>query len=121
MDEEDMTPYAKKRRLLREHRQQMRVMEDVIDRHNLTEEYEGEVAYELDTSVFWLGYDSGPDGMDEESECEEPEAALHRENKELRQEATDQQAFISAIQDIRAYEQVRQDLERARMRLEDKH
>ena len=121
MDEENMTPYAKKRRLLRDHRAQMRVMESFIEQHSLTEAYELEVMYETEQSVFWLGYDDGVDGMDEESECEEPEAALHRENKELRQEATDQQAFISAIQDIRAYEQVRQDLERARMRLEDKH
>ena len=121
MDEENMTPYAKKRRLLRDHRAQMRVMESFIEQHNLTEAYELEVMYETEQSVFWLGYDDGVDGMDEESECEEPEAALHRENKELRQEATDQQAFISAIQDMRAYEQVRQDLERARMRLEDRH
>ena len=121
MDEEDMTPYAKKRRLLREHRQQMRVMEGFIEQHNLTEAYELEVAYELDTSVFWLGYDSGPDGMDEESCCEEPEEALQRDNEALRQEATDRQALISAIQDMGSYERIKLDLERARMRLEDKH
>ena len=59
--------------------------------------------------------------MDEESECEDPTAALHRENEELRREATDQQAFIAAVQDIRMYERMKLDLERARMRLEDKH
>ena len=116
----NMTSYAEKRRLLREHRAQMRVMEDVIDRHNLTEEYELEVQFELDTSVFWLGYDHGPDGMDEESECEDPDVALQRENDDLRREATDQQAFISAVQEIQAYERMRLDLERARMQLEDR-
>ena len=111
---------AKKRRLLREHRAQMRVMEDVIEQNNLTFEYEVEVEVELDHGPFWFGYDTGPDGMDEESECEDPDAALQRENDDLRREATDQQAFISAVQDLQAYERVRLDLERARMQLEDR-
>ena len=115
-----MIPFAKKRRLLREHRAQMRVMEDLIEQNSLTFEYAVDVEVELDHGPFWLGYDSGPDGMDEESECEDPDAALHRENEELRREATDQQAFISAVQDIRAYERMRLDLERARMQLEDR-
>ena len=115
-----MTPFAKERRLLREHRAQMRVMEDLIEQNNLTDEYEVEVMVELEQTPFWLGYDSGPDGMDEGSECEDPDAALHRENEDLRREATDQQAFISAVQDIRAYETMRLDLERARMQLEDR-
>ena len=115
-----MTPFAKKRRFLREHRAHMRVMEDVIEQNYLTFEYEVEVQVELDQSVFWLGYDTGPDGMDEESECEEPEAELQRENEDLRQEATDRQAFISAVQDLGSYERVRLDLERARMQLEDR-
>ena len=114
-----MTSYAKKRRLLREHRAQMRVMEDVLEQHNLTEAYELEVQVETDQSVFWLGYDTGPDGMDEGSECEEPYAELCRENEDLRREATDRQAFISAVQDLGSYERVKLDLERARMQLED--
>ena len=121
MDEDNMTPYGKKRRLLREHRQQMRVMEGFIEQHNLTEAYESEVLYETEQSVFWLGYDEGVDGMDEASCCEEPDEELRRENEELRQEATDRQALISAIQDMGSYERIKLDLERARMRLEDKH
>ena len=116
-----MTSYAKKRRLLREHRAQMRIMEDVLEQHNLTEEYELEVQVETEQSTFWLGYDTGVDGMDEGSECEEPYAELHREIEDLRQEATDRQALISAIQDMGSYERIKLDLERARMRLEDKH
>ena len=115
-----MTSFAKKRRLLREHRAQMRVMEGLIEQNNLTDEYEVEVEVELETGPFWLGYDSGPDGMGEESECEDPDAALHRENEELRRDATDQQAFISAAQALQAYERMRLDLERARTQLEDR-
>ena len=115
-----MTPLAKKRRLLREHRAQMRVMESLIEQNKLTDESEVEVMVEFNNTPFWLGYDTGPDGMDEESECEDPDAALQRENDDLRREAADQQAFISAVQDIRAYERMRLDLERARMQLEDR-
>ena len=98
----------------------MRVMEDLIDRQSLTDEYEVDVMAEFNNTPFWLGYDTGPDGMDEESECEDPDAALHRVNDDLRREATDQQAFISAVQDLQAYERMRLDLERARMQLEDR-
>ena len=96
-------------------------MEDVLEQNQLTEVYELEVQYETDQTTFWLGYDTGPDGMDEGSECEEPYAELHREIEDLRQEATDRQALISAIQDMGSYERIKLDLERARMRLEDKH
>ena len=98
----------------------MRVMEDLIDRHSLADEYEVEVMVEFNNTPFWLGYDTSPDGMDEESECEDPDAALQRENDDLRREATDQQAFISAVQDLQAYERVWLDLERARTQLEDR-
>ena len=106
--------------MLREHRAQMRVMEDLIEQNNLTDEYHVEVMVERNNTPFWLGYDSGPDGMDEGSECEDPDATLHRENEDLRREATDQQAFLSAVQDIRAYEIMKLDLERARTQLEDR-
>ena len=115
-----MAPFAKKRRLLREHRAQMRVVESLIEQNSLTFEYAVDVEVELDHGPFWLGYDTGPDGMDEGSDCEEPDVEMHRENEELRREATDQQAFIAAVQDIRVYERMRLDLERARMQLEDK-
>ena len=47
-----MTPFAKKRRLLREHRAQMRVLEDLIEQDNLTDEYHVEVMVELDNTPF---------------------------------------------------------------------
>ena len=115
-----MTPFAKKRRLLREHRSHMRLMEDLIEQNDRLDDYRVDLLVELDTVPFYLGYDYGPDGMDEGSECEDPHADLQRENEDLRREATDQQAFISAVQDLQTYERVRLDLERARMQLEDR-
>ena len=116
-----MTPYARKRRCLREHRVQMRVMQDILDEAGLIEEYHAEVMVELDNAPFWLGFDDGPGGMDEESDDEEdPEVALRRENEQLRREAVDQQAFIAAVQDLRAHEAMRLELERAHMQLEDR-
>ena len=91
--------FAKKRRLLREHRAQMRVME----------EYRVGLPVEFD---FVPLFEFTEDGI--------PDAERHRENDDLRREATDQQAFISAVQDLRAYGRVRLSLERARMQLEDR-
>ena len=115
-----MSSYAKKRRLLREHRIQMRVVEDLLDLNNLTEEYNVEVMMELDHVPFWLGVDDGPDGMDEKSDCEDPETVLRHENNQLRREAADRQAFITAVQALRAHEAMKLELERARMQLEDR-
>ena len=115
-----MTPYARKRRCLREHRVQMRVMEDIVDEVGLIEEYHAEVMVELDNAPYWLGFDDAPGGMDEESDGEDPEVALRRENEQLRREAVDQQAFIAAVQDLRAHEAMRLELERAHMQLEDR-
>ena len=119
----NMTPYAKKRRLLRDHRVQMRVMEDVLEHHGLTEEYHAEVMDEMDNMPFWLGFDIGPGGMDELSDTEEPGAAmvrdLEREVERLRCALADQQAFIAAVQDLRDHQALRLELERLRMQLED--
>ena len=115
-----MTPYARKRRCLREHRVQMRVMEDILDEAGLIEEYHAEAMVELDNAPFWLGFDDGPGGMDEQSDEEDPDAALRSQNEQLRREAADQQAFIAAVQDLRAHEAMRLELERAHMQLEDR-
>ena len=115
-----MTPYAEKRRFLREHRVQMRVMQDLLDEAGLIEEYHAEVMVELDNAPYWLGFDDGPGGMDEESDGEDPDAALRSQNEQLRREAADQQAFIAAVQDLRAHEAMRLELERAHMQLEDR-
>ena len=53
------------------------------------------------------------------SDQEDPEAVLRLEVQQLRQEATDKQAFLEAAQLIVASRAVATDLERARMQLED--
>ena len=119
----NMTPYAKKRRFLRDHRVQMRVMEDVLEHHGLTEEYHAEVMDEMDNMPFWLGFDIGPGGMDELSDTEEPGAAmvrdLEREVERLRCALADQQAFIAAVQGVQEQQAMRLEVERLRMQLED--
>ena len=67
------------------------------------EEYNAEVMVELNSAPFWLGFDDGPGGMDEESDSEDPETALRRENEQLRHDIVDVQAFIAAVQDLRAH------------------
>ena len=62
-----MSSYAKKRRLLRDHRVQMRVMEDLLHDAGLEEDYNTEVMLELGNAPFYLGFDDGPGGMDESS------------------------------------------------------
>ena len=119
----NMTPYAKKRRFLRDHRVQMRVMEDVLEHHGLTEEYHAEVMDEMDNVPFWLGFDIGPGGMDELSDTEEPGAAmvtdLEREVDRLKRALADQQAFIAAVQGVQEHQALRLENERLRMQLED--
>jgi len=103
------TRYSKKRRLLREHRVQMRVMESLIAEEGLGERLEDIMVEETGESQFHLGTDSE---MDEDSDQEDPEAALRDENK-------DKQAFLEAGRCILEAHAVKLDLERARMRLED--
>jgi hypothetical protein len=113
------THYAKKRRLLREHRKQMRVMQDLIDDHGLASELEEDMVAETGNNGFWLGYDTGFGGMDEGSDVEDPEADAKEEMQDLRQEAADQQRLVSAAQGVLECRAIATDLERARMRLED--
>ena len=119
----NMTLYAKKRRFLRDHRVQMRVMEDVLEHHGLTEEYHAEVMDEMDNVPFWLGFDIGPGGMDELSDTEEPGAAvvqdLEREVERLKCALADQQTFIAAVQGVQEQQAMRLENERLRMQLED--
>ena len=94
------TRYAKKRRWLRAHREQMRIMDELIATYDLDEQ--------LDTS-FYLGSDSE---LDEQSDAEDPE-------RHLRAEATDQRALVQAVQGALECRSVLQDVERAGMELAD--
>ena len=102
------TRYSKKRRLLREHRQQMRVMDELFEDHGLDEELAARLEDETgDAGKFCLSED-----MDEGSDQEDPEAAL-------RKEVDDKSAFLSGVRCILEARGTATHLERARMRLED--
>ena len=110
------TEYSKKRRLLRAHRRNMRVMDDVIKDYGLAEELEDRMVEETGNSNFWLGHQSK---MDEDSDQEDPEAVAKQRANDLLQESKDRQAFVAAAQVTLACRAVATDLERARMQLED--
>ena len=103
------TGYAKKRRLLREHRRKMRVMDELIEDHGLEEELQELLVDETGNTNFWLGEH---EVMDEGSDQEDPEAAL-------RKEVADKSAFLAGARCIVEAHVTARELERARMRLED--
>ena len=87
----------------------MRVMEEFIQERGLEEELEQRMIDETGNTNFWLGH---IDYMDEDSEQEDPEAAL-------RQELADKNAFVEAAAGVLQYSKMAADLEHARMILED--
>lgn len=116
------TRFAKKRRLLREHRDEMRVMESVLEHHDVMDAVEDYVERRLDRSMFWLGDDPGPGGMDEGDDEEDPEAELMKENEALRGELRDRGNLMSAVMGVASsnqYNTLKLEFERARMQLED--
>ena len=112
------TAYSKKRRLLREHREQLRVAEEVLEENDLDDEYAECAAEEID-GPYSLAH---MDFMDEGSDAEDPEAALRTENRLLRAELDDrdctQQVIELATASLDRGALVR-DLERSRMFTED--
>ena len=63
------TEYAKKRRLLRDHRINMRIVDDVILVNGLQEELEERMIQETGDANFFLGLDVD---LDEPSDAEDP-------------------------------------------------
>ena len=106
------TRYAKKRRLLRAHRIQMRIMEDLIDDNELQDELEDRMVEETGNTGFWLGYDDDSEGLDESSDKEDPE-------KTLRKEIDDKSHFLEAASSTLVLRQMTTEVERARMQMED--
>ena len=111
------TLFSKKRQLLREHRQNMRIMVDeVIEDHGLGEELDERSIEETGNTNFWLGHHSE---MDEDSDQEDPEAVAKQRVDDLLKESRDKQAFVAAVQDALECSTMATDLERTRMQLED--
>ena len=101
---------------MRDHRACMRVMEDLIDQHGLSEELDHAMVEQTGNTNFWLGNDSF---LDEPSDAEDPEQTLLAANASLRSEAADQSAMVQAVQGALECHQLQRDLEHARMALED--
>ena len=108
--------YSKKRRLLRDHRTNMRIMDGIIEENGLSSELEERLVDETGNTNFFLDADTE---FDEDSDQEDPEAVAKQRVNDLLQESKDKQAFVAAAQDALACRAVATDLERARMQLED--
>ena len=117
---ENTTQYAKKRRLLREHRDEMRIMFDLIDAYGFEFELNERLLDETGNNGFWLGYGPHDLGSDEE---EDPEENLREEVRELKSQLTDRTALIQALTEHRRKNELEKallDMERARMKCEDR-
>ena len=110
------TGYAKRRRWLRDHRVNMRIMDDLIWDNGLEDELEDRLVQETGNTNFFLGLDAE---LDEASEDEDPEQKQRATIEGLRAEAADQSTMLQAVQGALECRDTLLDLERARMELED--
>jgi hypothetical protein len=97
----------------------MRVMEEFIENHDLDHELEAVMIEETGNISFYLGSDSGEGGMDETSDCEDPEAEAKQKVIALLEESQDKKALLEAVSGALECRALATDLERARMQLED--
>jgi len=105
----NVTGYSKKRRLLREHRKTMRVMEDVILESGLDHWFQQKLR-ETDAQDWGVSSNSE---LDETSDKEDPEAELKKESDKTHD-------FVQAARDALECEALRRDLDRKSMMLEDR-
>ena len=117
----DVTGYSQKRRLLREHRKTMRVMQGIIQEYGLHGQYSE--ALQADTAQDWW---PGPDyeELDESSDVEDPEKKARDDLEEYKREVADKETLfqIAVVETARRSvenNQVWLELERARMERED--
>ena len=120
---DDVTGYSQKRRLLREHRKTMRVMQGIIREHGLHGEYSEALQSDVDLAQDWW---PGPDyeELDESSDVEDPEKKARDNLEEYKREVADKETLfqIAVVETARKSaedKQVHLDLERARMERED--
>ena len=115
------TKYTKKRRLLRQHRRQMRDIEDLIILHGLYGQYRRDATPYFDLHPHPERRSAPREALDETSDAEDPEAEAKEEAEALRQEAADTRAFIEATPGYLENRTLLTELERARMKLEDQY
>ena len=95
-------------------------MGGLLAEHGLLDEMDDRVLEATGNTGFWLGLDDGLDGMDEGSDCEDPEAEAIAHADALQRESVDRQGFLTAVAGALESRRVLTDLERARMQLEDR-
>ena len=120
---DDVTGYSQKRRLLKEHRKTMRVMQGIIREHGLHGEYSEALQSDVDLAQDWW---PGPEYEypEDASDSEDPEKKARDDLEEYKREVADKESFfqIAVVETAhRSVEdkQVHLDLERARMERED--
>ena len=94
-------------------------MGGLLAEHGLLDEMDDRVLEATGNTGFWLGLDAGPDDMDEDSDCDDPEAEAIARADALQQESADRQRFLTAVAGALDNRRVLTELERARMQLED--
>ena len=120
---DDVTGYSQKRRLLREHRKTMRVMQGIIREHGLHGEYSEALQSDVDLAQDWW---PGPEYEypEDASDSEDPEKKARDDLEEYKREVADKETLfqIAVVETARKSvedKQVHLDLERARMERED--
>ena len=120
---DDVTGYSQKRRLLREHRKTMRVMQGIIREHGLHGEYSEALQSDVDLAQDWW---PGPEYQypEDASDSEDPEKKARDDLEEYKREVADKETLfqIAVVETARKSvedKQVHLDLERARMERED--
>ena len=91
-------------------------MEDMLVENGLEEELDHRLMEETGSTNVFLGQDAF---LDESSDTEDPEQQLRATVDNLRTEAADQRALVSAVRGARAHRDVVLQLERTAMELED--
>ena len=94
----------------------MRIMEGVLDHHDLSSQLDVLLVEHTGNTNFWLGEH---EFMDEPSVAEDPEATLRAENAALHGAAADQSTMVQAAQQALECGRPQADVEHARMALED--
>ncbi len=109
-----MRAAKRQRRWLIEHREQMRIMDDLIRDHGLEGECEERMIDATGNNAFWLGHMPEMDDEEDGEEEEEPDPAVVAAAA-----AADQQALVAAIGGAVEHSARTLEIERLRMRLED--
>ncbi len=115
------TPYRKKRRAVRHHRAEMRIMMEFIGELGLLDEYEERVLDDTGNNCIFLGYIPGLDDGSDVEDPDDPDVAAAAVVADTAAAAADQQALVAAVGCIVERHGLELEVERLRMQLEDAH